>query len=249
MDKGRKRIMGKRILITAYANVEEKIFKEFLFSINKLKISEDYTIDKFFILPKTFNPFYLNSEEYSFENKNFIKEENYKFYHWNAEKIIKPATYKTQLLEKARKEEYDYLFMLDAGILLHPNTLQHLLNLNLPIVTEAVYTKQFEKITLIDGEYEGCQYYKNRQYEPSKLYEINYGSLITLIDSSIFNMEGINYLPLEEVIEEPNEDWYFFCKIYCYFPDLKVYMDTTYLGRHLYDDFCYERWIKDKNNV
>ena len=52
MEKRGKGKMGKRILIAVPVNEQEKIFKEYLISLNHLKIPENYTIDKFFILSK-----------------------------------------------------------------------------------------------------------------------------------------------------------------------------------------------------
>ena len=240
--------MGKRILIAAPVNEQEKIFKEYLTSINSLKIPEDYIIDKFFILSKR-SPLssMLEENEYCYENNSFEINKEHDFHNWTQERLLNIAKLRTLILQKARKEKYDYLFTVDSDILLHPNTLEHLLSLNLPIVTEAVWTKHSNGLTLLDGEYEGWMHYlKSPNYTEPGLYEINWGGMVTLIDSSIFNIETINYYPIKQVIGEYSEDWSFFCKIYCHFPDFKLYMDTKYPGRHLYNEYCYQRWIKDK---
>ena len=236
--------MGKRILIAAPINEQEKIFKEYLNSLNSLKIPSNYTIDKFFILPKMSNlSSFLNPNEYIYENNNFTIENKY---NWNKEKLYNIAILRTLILEKARKEKYDYLFTVDSDVILHPNTLKYLLNLNLPIVTELVWTKILSNITALDGKYEGGQLFKDKNYTIPGLYEINWGGIITLIHSSIFNINTINYYPIKEVIGEYNDNWSLFCKIYCHFPELKVYMDTTYPGRHLNSNETYERWIKER---
>ena len=242
--------MGKRILIAVPVNEQEKIFKEYLLSLNSLKIPQDYTIDRFFILSKGSSlSSMLKPNEYSYETENFLIDKEQGFHNWSQERLKNIAMLRSLILEKARKEKYDYLFTVDSDILLHPNTLIHLLNYNLPIVTEAVWTKNPDGITVLDGQYEGWKHFQNRDYTKPGLYEINWGGMVTLIHSSIFNIETINYYPIKEVIEEYSEDWSFFCKIYCHFPDFKLYMDTTYPGRHLYNESCYKRWIKDKEVI
>lgn len=220
--------MGKRILIATPINESEEVFLEYLNSLNNLKIFSDYTIDKFFILPKMSSlSSFLNPQEYSYENTNiFIQKEDLQ-----KQKTLKIAKLKSLILEKARKENYDYLFMVNGNILLNPNILNHLLSLNLPIVTEAIWFKKFNNIEILDGKYEGEQFFRDKNYLIPNQYEINWGGKIMLINSSIFNINTINFYPIKEVINEYNENWFFFCKIYCYFPNLKVYMDTYYPGK------------------
>lgn len=239
--------MGKRILIAAPVNEQEKIFKEYLFSLNSLKIPKEYTVNKFFILSKNSSlSSLLQKNEYIYENNNFSIDKEKGYHNWTIEKFLNIAYLRSCLLEKAREENYDYLFTVDSDILIHPKTLEHLLKLNLPVVTEGVWTKNPQNISLMDGQFENWQHFKNKNYNTSNIYEINWGGMITLIHSSIFNIKTINYMPLKEVAGEFSEDWSFFCKIYCHFPDFKLYMDTTYLGRHLYNESCYNRWIKEK---
>jgi len=247
MEKRRERIMGTKILIAAPVNEQEKVFKEYLMSLNALKIPEDCTINRFFILSKD-SPLssMLNQDEYCYENQNFVIDKEQGFHNWSQERLINIALLRSLILQKAREEKYDYLFTVDSDILLHPNTLQYLLELNLPIVTEAVWTKGPKGINVMDGKYEGWRHYENRDYTLPNIYEINWGGMITLIHSSIFNIKSINYLPIKQVVGEYSEDWSFFCKIYAHFPSFKLYMDTKYPGRHLYNEKCYNRWIKEK---
>lgn len=239
--------MEKRILIAVPVNEQEKIFKEYLISLNSLKIPDGYKADKFFILSKdsTLSTI-LNPKEYCYEDKNFLIDKEKGFHNWTKDRFINIAFLRTEILKKAREEKYDYLFTVDSDILLHPNTLSHLLNLNLPIVTEAVWTKNPDGITIMDGQYENWKHFKNRTYKKTGLYEVNWSGMVTLIHSSIFNIETINYYPIKEVYGEYSEDWSFYCKIYCHFPDFNLYIDTKYPGRHLYNEACYQRWMKDK---
>ena len=218
--------MGKRILIATPINEQDQVFKEYLNSLKNLIIPSDYTIDKFFILPKNSSlSSFLKPHEYSYESNNYSLKTNIK------EKSYNIATFKSLILEKARKEKYDYLFIVNGNIILHPNTLIHLINLNLPIVTEAIWFKKNNKLEILDGKYEGEQFFRDKDYTIPGQYEINWGGKITLIESSIFNVKTINYYPIKEVMNEYNENWALFCKIYCHFPDLKVYMDTVYPGK------------------
>lgn len=242
--------MGKRILIAAPVNEQEKIFKEYLISINSLKLTPEYTVNKFFILNKDSNlSSMLQPNEYCYEDNNFSINKENGYHNWNKERYTNIAILRSFILEKARLGKYDYLFTVDSDVLLHPNTLLHLLKLNLPVVTEAVWTKTPNGITTVDGEYEGWRHFTNRTYKDyftPGLYEINWGGMVTLIHSSIFNIETIDYKQINQVFGEDSEDWSFFCKIYSHFPEFKLYMDSKYPGRHLYNESCYKRWIKEK---
>ncbi|ARO64138.1 Uncharacterized protein B5E39_1701 [Bacillus cereus] len=60
---------------------------------------------------------------------------------WNEDLIWKVAKYKNKIIDKMLEEEYDYLFFVDSDLVLHPKTLQHLVQLNKDIVAEIFWTK------------------------------------------------------------------------------------------------------------
>jgi hypothetical protein len=59
---------------------------------------------------------------------------------WNAALILRVAKVKDFLLSRALKEGYDYVFLVDSDLVLHPRTLQHLAGLGRDIVSEVFWT-------------------------------------------------------------------------------------------------------------
>ena len=62
-------------------------------------------------------------------------------HYWREELIWKLAVYKDRFIELAGNGDYDYLFLVDSDLYLHPNTLQHLAALEKDIVAEVFWTK------------------------------------------------------------------------------------------------------------
>ncbi|MEN6462997.1 MAG: hypothetical protein ABFC94_16720 [Syntrophomonas sp.] len=60
---------------------------------------------------------------------------------WEEELIWKVAGFKNMMINKAREDDYDYLFLVDSDLVLHPQTLDHLVNLKRDIVSEIFWTK------------------------------------------------------------------------------------------------------------
>lgn len=63
---------------------------------------------------------------------------------WSHDKIWKVAAYKDGIIDRARREDFDYLFLVDSDILLHPQTICHLINCEKDIIAEVFWTKWTE---------------------------------------------------------------------------------------------------------
>lgn len=69
----------------------------------------------------------------------YLRDE--KTHYWQEDLIWKVALYKDFLIELARNEGYDYLFLVDSDLYLHPLTLRHLVSLVKDIVSEVYWTR------------------------------------------------------------------------------------------------------------
>lgn len=65
-------------------------------------------------------------------------------HNWNQNKISKVAAYKDGMIEHARTEGFDYLFLIDSDILLEPCTVQHLMDTSKEIIAEIFWTRWAE---------------------------------------------------------------------------------------------------------
>jgi GT2 family glycosyltransferase len=61
-------------------------------------------------------------------------------HYWSSGLIWKVAYFKDKIIELAREQGYDYLFLIDSDIVLNPRTLEHLVSLKKDIVSEIFWT-------------------------------------------------------------------------------------------------------------
>lgn len=243
--------MVKRILIAAPVHQSPEIFKEYLNSLNNLKIPEDYIIDKFFILHNCSDlKIFLETNEYTeINNEIRVDKEKNQQKQWNEESFYFISKMRTLLLQYAAQKKYDYLFTVDSDILLHPNTLIRLLQDEKAVVGNMLWTKMGNKITAICGKDEEWGAYRDTSFLYEKgLYAIGWTCACLLINSKIFNNPNISYYPIYGVDNTGCEDYAFCMRIKCNYPDEQIWIDTRYPARHLYHEKDYQRWIKEKES-
>lgn len=62
-------------------------------------------------------------------------------HNWSQDKILKVAAFKNSIIDRARREGFDYLFLIDSDILLYPQTVSHLIETGKDIISEVFWTK------------------------------------------------------------------------------------------------------------
>ena len=119
----------KKILITAPVQQDIKIFKEYLWSLNRLIIPEGYEVHKYFYLHNAENlKKFLQSNEYEVFNDNVEVQQSDLTHIWTQQNFSAVAQMRTKALEYARKNNFDYIFSIDSDVILHKETLIDLLN-------------------------------------------------------------------------------------------------------------------------
>lgn len=79
-------------------------------------------------------------------------------HHWLENLIWKVAAYKDYLIHLALDEGYDYLFLVDSDLYLHPQTLRHLISLGKDIVSEVYWTRWEPQLIPLPQVWAGDQY-------------------------------------------------------------------------------------------
>ncbi|MEG6511284.1 glycosyltransferase [Desulforamulus ruminis] len=138
--------MKKRVLVASPVKQKEAILKEFLESLGNLH-QENLLVDFVFIddqndhhLLEAFrlaNPAVRIIKAES--NNPYLRDE--KTHHWREELIWRVADFKNKFIAMAYEEGYDYLFLVDSDLYLHPQTLVHLVSLQKDIVSEVFWTR------------------------------------------------------------------------------------------------------------
>lgn len=142
----------KKILVGSPIKQKPAILKEFLESLNNLN-KQEYTLDYYFIddndiaestqkladFEKT-----CGSKCFIFKPENNVITVKYECndvtHYWKDELIWKVAAFKDKVIDYAKEQNYDYLFLIDSDIVLHPKTITKLIAANKDIVSNIFWT-------------------------------------------------------------------------------------------------------------
>ena len=135
----------KRILVASPIHQKEIVLREFLDSLAKLDTVQ-HDLDYVFIndqnehnLLNDFADSHTNVKVLPGEaGVTYVRDET--THHWNKHLIWKVAEYKNRFIKMAREEEYDYLFLVDSDLYLHPQTINHLISTGKDIISEVYWT-------------------------------------------------------------------------------------------------------------
>ena len=139
-----------KILICSPVHQKPKILREFLHGLSKLKLAnEDLNIDAhFFFIDDNEDPeasemldnFKQKHPQVRVEKNTYGNVYNPSSHVWRDEVIIKVARNKNKFLDYARENEFDYIFLIDSDLVVHPQTLLHLASANCEIISEVFWT-------------------------------------------------------------------------------------------------------------
>lgn len=152
------------VLIAGPVRQKPAILREFLQSLDRLE-KKDLEISYAFIddhvggseILKEFAACRDNARIIpAWNDDSYLCDEN--THHWRADLIRKVAGYKDRLIEIARGENFDFLFLVDSDLVLHPKTLVHLAGLGKDIVSEVFWTRWETDMIPLPQVWVGDQY-------------------------------------------------------------------------------------------
>ncbi len=248
-----------RVLIGSPIHRKANILKEFLAYLPKID-STGLQIDYFFIddnidveSTNLLNQFSKENEGVTLisSHSNDLFTSNEKGTHiWNSSLVWKVAEFKNQIIEFALKNDYDYLFLIDSDILLHPKTIQHLIGTKKDIISEIFWTdfggngSELPQVWLQD-EYNF--YYKGNEKQSVEdihksmleflnslktpgVYEVGGLGACTLISRHALQ-KGVSFSRIKNV-SFAGEDRHFCIRAVAL--GLNLYVDTHYPAFHIY---------------
>lgn len=138
-----------RVLIGTPIRQKAEILSNYLWGIKRLKL-DVIDADFYFIddnLEQESSQLIARfMEEYpntflvkTVDDKPYLCNENTHI--WQEELIWKVAGFKNGIINQARNDDYDYLFLVDSDLVLQPQTLEHLVGVKKDIVSEIFWTK------------------------------------------------------------------------------------------------------------
>lgn len=238
-----------KILICAPIRQKLEILQKYLKSLDNLEIADkEMSIDSYFILHNCYeelhNCFSPETILLKFDDDSIDVRNDNITHDWKIDNFKAIVHMKNRIKDFALKNKFDYIFMVDSDLILHPKTLLHLYSIlkstNEKVIGEVFYTDWDKSGKLLPNAWDMDSYsfmtdprtrYKKENVD---LYQVGGTGACILIDTKIFENPSINYNPIQNITFSSWEDRAF-C-IRCYVNDIKVFLDTKYPCEHLYHD-------------
>lgn len=131
-----------KVLITAPARQEPKIFNEYRDSIDRLIVPDGFTIDTFYVIndcPELI-PCMRPSDNYTVFDTNEVYFKTHNDHIWTDQNMRAMETLRNMTIRYALDHGYDYWFSVDTDLVLHPDTLRFLLDADKDIVSEIFWS-------------------------------------------------------------------------------------------------------------
>ncbi|NLI91929.1 MAG: glycosyltransferase [Peptococcaceae bacterium] len=176
---------------------------------------------------------------------------NEKTHFWDEKLVWKVAGYKNKIIDYCRMNNYDYLFLVDSDLVLHPKTIEALIEANKDIISEVFWTKwqpdsselpqvwlydQYNLIRQTRGEVLGPEEtdlrylgFLNQLREPG-VYEVGGLGACTLITQEAL-AKGVNFNEIYNITFW-GEDRHFCIRAAAL--GFNLYVDTHYPAYHIY---------------
>ena len=224
-----------KVLICAPVRQDEEIFVKYLKSLKNLN-TIGLQVDLFFILHNSENlAKYLDQDEYELyqSNNEYVKTDTHV---WSNDNLKDVIIMKNALIRKALIDKYDYFFLVDSDLILHENTLQHLIKQDKHIISEIFWTRwkperEEEHNAWLYDFYSFDDLDKIKDWRVKGLYEVGGTGACILIKSEVLE-SFVNYNPIKNISFSLWEDRAF-C-IRASVAGFKIYLDTNYPADHLY---------------
>lgn len=247
-----------KILIGSPIHQKPAILREFLHSLNELQCDADFYFidDNADIRSKQL----LQHFKYQIKNDKakviiqqsahidqYVKNEH--THQWNEHLIWKVAKFKDSIIEYARLHNYDYLFFVDSDLLLHPQTVNKLIETKEDIISEIFWTRwqpnameqpqvwlKDEYTQVIENDAKTDSYnalieFYNKLREPG-VYEIGGLGACTLLSKKALDA-GVKFAKIYN-LSFWGEDRHFCIRAAAL--GFQLYVETSYPAYHIYRD-------------
>lgn len=259
MQKKRGEVNQLKVLIGSPIFQKPEILRAFLVSLLCLK-RETVTIDYIFIDdntdPRSSQILQLFRPEMSVvtilpgdKGSAYVCDEN--SHYWSDALMLRVAEYKNRIIRHAVSYNYDYLFLVDSDLILHPALIEHLKQMKQDIVSEIFWSKwhyntPFEPNVWLFDEYDLVprqmgEMLDEKEMEQRKkefiskleipgLYEVGGLGACTMLSRATL-LKGVNFSPIKNLTIHGEDR--FFC-IRAEVLGFPLYVDTNYPAYHIY---------------
>ena len=225
-----------KILIGCPVRQDEQTFKKYLHSLGQLECG-DHEVDFYFLLHDSPHlKKFLSVDQYEEveSNTQYIKTED--THHWEPENLSEVIKLKNYLIHRVLTGNYDYFFMVDSDILMHKNTLMHLLKQDKDIIAEIFWTRwnlgrKEDPNAWTHDFYSYINTEIADSWRKKGVYEVGGTGACILIKRNVLEA-GVNYMPIKNISFSLWED-----RAFCIRASVlgfNIFLDTHYPAIHLY---------------
>lgn len=246
-----------KILIASPVKQKDSILSEFLWALERL-IKQDTEVHYAFIDDQATESLILRDFAERNDNTTIIRGYlsgeyvcNENTHHWHEQIIWKVAAYKDRFLQLARENGFDYIFLVDSDLILHPLTLLHLINCGCDIISEVYWTRWSPNLPVLpqvwmSGQYELTPVQRGRAISAEEkikqrmafinmlsvpgTYRVGGLGACTLISRQALE-QGVSFAEISN-LELMGEDRHFCVRAAAL--GFELYADTHYPPLHLY---------------
>lgn len=254
-----KKEKKEKIVIGSPIHQKPNILKEFLISLQEMN-TEEFEVSYIFVDDNENDESRKILEEFSDKFKNVVIYKNNETslfncddntHYWNERLIKKVAYFKDRIIDNAITLNYDYLFLVDSDMVLHPETLNQLVAAKKDIISNIFWTKwEKDKMVLpqvwVSGQYN--QFFKQREEVISNeemynrqakfinmlktpgIYEVGGLCACTLVSKKALR-SGVNFKEIKS-LPYIGEDRHFCVRAQAL--GFNLYVDTHYPAYHIY---------------
>lgn len=259
-DVAIKHKKGKlKILIGSPIKQDSDILIHFLYSLENLEKSDEVQVNYLFFddnddmtSKKLLKKFSTNREVSIIETNNkyeYIKDDL--THYWTSNNVQHVSWMKNHILNYSKDNDFDYVFLIDSDLVLHPKTLVSLLNANKDIISNIFWTKwtpdaiEMPQVWMQD-EYqlfnkedihtlsESEMKLKSLEFilklKVPGIYKVGGLGACTLISKKVINA-GVNFNKIHNV-SYAGEDRHFCIRAAVL--GFSMYVETTYPAYHIY---------------
>lgn len=256
-----------KLLFGSPIRQDTEILKEFLIGLDELDL-EGIDVSYFFIDDNSDEKSSVLLTEFAKTHSSAIikKPSDYSMdfgeeylcgnstHQWKTELIQRITVYKNDIIRYARENGFDYLYFIDSDIIMHPNTVKHLISRNVDIVSNIFWTQWtipgdlYPQVWLQDeSQYftrDWDNSYNEREIEQKRLdffaqlklpgiYKVGGLGACTLLNRKSIE-SGVNFSLIDNV-SFWGEDRHFCVRARVL--GLGLYVDTVYPAYHIYRKF------------
>lgn len=230
-----------KVLIAAPLRQEKKIFEAYQDALDALFLPAGVMADRFFVVndcPEIVPEIRSGSWVVRDTGETYQKTGNDHI--WTESNMLAMSRLRNEILWHAGRSGYDYVFSVDTDVILRPETLARLLQLERDIVSEIFWTVGPNRRAWCNAwMYDQASGMKAEWGRPD-VYRVGMTGACTLISRRVWEA-GVDFTPIPNIKAAlRGEDRHFCVRAAC--AGFELWLDTTCPAEHLYTETEYRKW-------